>query len=500
MKPGGGLRPELCLGPNPFIEALPPPIRFEDLPATLMRSPLKDVPWKTLDAADRDSFLNLSQDHFTSTAHVIEAAAGVQQLLRRTLVMRNPVTNDERRRVNRVGLAENKAEMRLLPRLDGAGAVVAGMTGMGKTAVLRRILECIAPEQVIDYGMSEACGWYRLKQCVYLHIDHPSNGTRGGLLKRILEHLDYAIGTSYVDEHRRTSNLDSLMVVVSKLLTMHRVAVVVIDENQQTTLQDSPWRVEFALFHLMLMNLGISVVLAGNPLAFEYLQMFSQVVRRFSVGGIHRFQPASSVEEKWWQKHFVPQARGFSLVENWSIDSKRRAELEYENSAGNPGLFAAYHCEVQRVALRRGGPTATVTETDYLAAARSPHYIEVKQVALAIRMGSTPSQRHFLDLPAAEVFNTNTLGQGAPFSPPTLPSDASFSAAKRLLTNYATQETKKRNKLLGQLESLKNLDKEDVRALGITEDLLSEMMRVVSFDEKPSVRKKTDMGTKDDER
>lgn len=484
------LRPELLLGPNPFIEALPPKIRFNDLPATLMRLPLKNVPWQSLDAADRDTFLSLSQEHFTSTGPVIEAAAGVQQLLRGALVLRNPLNAEERRRVNQTGLAEKIGEMRLVHPLKGSGSIVAGMTGMGKTAVLKRILECVAPEQVIDYGTSDVYGWYRLKQCVYLHIDHPSNGTRGGLLKRILEHLDHALGTDYAEHHRRTVNLDSLMVVVSKLLTMHRVAVVVVDENQQSTLQDSPWRVEFALFYLMLMNLGISVVLAGNPLAFEYLALYSQLTRRFSVGGIHRFNPASNPNEKWWQQHFLPRAREFSLVENWIIDPGRRAELEFEYSAGNPGLFAAYHCEVQRIALRRGGPTATVTEKDFLAATRSPHYIEAKEVALAVRMDAASSHRQYLDIPATEETGPDSRGQNTVLSPPAVPSEATVSVFKQYAANYKREVTKKTNALVRQLESHKSLSKEDMRALGITEELLSEMERVVSDKSSPAECKK----------
>lgn len=491
------LRPEILLGPNPFLEALPPLIRFNELPKKLMRTPLNEVPWRTLDAADREIYLNLSQNHFAPTAQLIDVGAGVQQLLHRSLSQFNPLNADERWRIQRIGLIENEAQIRQLPKLNGAGQLDMGMTGTGKSTVIERILECIAPEQVINFGTSEACGWYRLKQCVYLHIDHPSNGTRGGLLKRILEHLDRVLGTDYVTQHSRTVNLDTLMVVVSKLLTMHRVALIVIDENQQSTLQDSPWRVEFALFYLMLMNLGISVVLLGNPLAFEYLEQYSQVMRRFSIGGIHRFCPATNAQVMWWKQHFVPGVREFSLVENWNIDPSRRAELEFDNSAGNPGLFAAYHCEVQRIALRRGGPTATVTEKDFIAAARSPHYIECKEVALAIRMGAAPSRRHYLDLPAADHSGPDSLGQEPLATPPKVPSDATLSVVKRLSANYQRQQTKRTNAFVAQLESLKSLDKDDIRALGVTEELLSEMERVVAGRDKPTARKKSATDAKD---
>ena len=62
------LRPEILLGPNPFLEALPPLIRFNELPKKLMRTPLNEVPWRTLDAADREIYLNLSQILFALTS------------------------------------------------------------------------------------------------------------------------------------------------------------------------------------------------------------------------------------------------------------------------------------------------------------------------------------------------------------------------------------------------------------------------------------------------
>lgn len=463
---------------NPLLDALPPRIGFKNWPATLMRRPLTSVPWRSLQAEDREDLLDLSERHFVPTSQIVNAADGIQQLLRKALSLRNPLSADEQRRVNRVGLIEHLAEIKQIQPLDGAGAIVTGMTGMGKTAMIRRILECIAPNQVLDFGESTSCGWYRLRQCVYLYLDQPSNGSRGALLKRILERLDQALGTDYVSEHRRTVNIDSLLVVVAKLLVMHRVALVVIDENQESTLQNSPWRMEFAIFYLTLMNLGISVVLAGNPLAFEGLFLYSQVMRRFSTGGVHRLGPAKSLDEKWWKAHYLPYARDFCLVEHWQVDPARRAELEFENSAGVPGLFAAYHCEVQRTALRRGGSVATVTERDFVEATRSPRCVELMAIARAVRDPASQTQRTYLDLPEEHIPTDSAVGAGktTPYVPP---SNATLTHVKTLMANFQRQQTRKHNALVKQLDSLKTMREDDIRALGVTEDLISEMTRTM---------------------
>lgn len=483
-------RPELLLDPNPFIEALPPPITFKQLPARLKRTPLAGVEWLHMGADLREPLLAMASQHFVSTAALLEAAAGVQILLRHALLMRNPLNAGERKRMNQVGLVEAKDQLKSLQRLDGAGMLLAGMTATGKTALLTRMLELIAPEQVIDFGHSDACGWYRLKQCVYLRVDHPSNGARGGLLKRILQELDSALWTDYFSQHKKTGNLDTLLVVVCKLLSLHRVALICIDENQQSTFEDSPWRLEFVLFYLSLMNLGISVILAGNPLAFEHLTSFSQVMRRFSTGGICNLHPASSSTEKWWSRDFVPHTREFSLVESWDIEEVARTAHEFENSGGLPGLFAAYNVEVQRAALRRGGAKATVVENDFLVAARSPRFIEVKKIANSVRCTSDTESGEFLDIPPSAVASTRSAVSPKSKAPPAIPTERGVAVFKNIVTRHNTEQTKKTNALVRRLSVLNSLDQDDVRALGITEDLLAELERTVPSAPKTSTSRK----------
>ncbi|RYH00444.1 MAG: hypothetical protein EON58_00110 [Alphaproteobacteria bacterium] len=73
-------------------------------------------------------------------------------------------------------------------KLDAAaGLVLTGMTGTGKSALLRRALAMVKPDQVIDWRASKACIWYSLRQAVYLKVDFASNESGSGPLKRILE-------------------------------------------------------------------------------------------------------------------------------------------------------------------------------------------------------------------------------------------------------------------------------------------------------------------------
>jgi hypothetical protein len=261
----------------------------------------------------------------------------IQILLRRSLMLLNATNKAERIRINRVSMAADLDRLKSIPKVDGAGMLIEGVTGTGKSAVVRRTLEILVPDQVIEHGQSAVCDYYKLRQVYYLHIDQPSNGTRGALLKRILLELDSVLGTDYAQKHHKTNNLDTLLVVVAQRLAVHRVAVLVIDEKQEGNFADQPWSVEFVLFYMMLMNLGVSVVLLGNPLAFTHLKAFSQVMRRFSTGGVHTLLPATE-DSAWWPKWFVPGARKFDLVEQWELDEAWRRSFELTHTGGLPGL------------------------------------------------------------------------------------------------------------------------------------------------------------------
>lgn len=467
------LRPELLLGPNPFLEALPPPITFADLPRALHRSAFSDVPVWTVAPDLRESLIETVDTHFVATSPVLEPCCGIQILLRRALAMRNPLSKHEQIRVNRIGVSNNDLGAIRQTTLDGAGMILAGMTATGKSALIHRMLELIAPEQVIDFGHSEACGWFRLKQCAYLYVDHPSNGSRGGLLKRILLQLDTALGTDYFDQYQRTANLDTLLVVVCKLLTLHRVAMLVIDEKQESSFANSPWAIEFVLFYLALMNLGISMILSGNPLAFQHLYPFSQVMRRFSIGGNHELEPAV-LSDRWWKRDFVPSAREANLVEHWDIDEDERADLELQHSGGLPGLFMALHKEVMRQALRRGGKVATVTRNDFAAAVISPRYAEAKRIALSIGETNEQSATEFIDIPPLRQKKSGGGKTALPEPLARLP-EVEVARINRLLTNFKAQQTKTLNDEVKRFKALQSLSPEDARMLGITDDLLASM-------------------------
>jgi hypothetical protein len=463
-------RPELMMGPNPFIEALPPYLTPADIARKFGNYPLDDKPWQRLPPGSREPLLEFAAEHIAPTSSILPIVIAIQTLIRRSMCQRNPLLQEEQRRCNMIGVAESIGTIRSTPRLNGAGASIAGMTGMGKTTGTSRALQLVAPDQVINHGTSKVYGWHRLRQVPWLYIDHPSNGTRGALLKRVLCALDEVLGTDFSDLYSKVSNIDTLLTQVCKQLSLHRVALLIIDEKQQRNFQDSPWSLEFVLFYLSLMNLGISVLLIGNPLAFDHLRAFSQVVRRFSVGGMHQLNPAATEDEPWWRDDLVPRIHRFNLVEHVQVDAGHRKSFEFKHTAGVPGLLQLLHVEAQRSALRRAEGTQAVLEmSDYFDALNSPSYKEVEPLAQQVLNRKTikPVMK---DIPDSD--EGGAYGSMDEFK---VPEAVTVDAIKRLMKGHQLVQARELKRFRTMLDSVGQLSLEEQEMLGLRSELLSEV-------------------------
>lgn len=431
--------PELLAGPNPLLEAAAPLVTYDKLPAALKREPLKDVDWRSLAPAYRSVLLRQSEQHYWPNRLVLDVADSIQTMLRGGLMARNPLSIAEQRRINNLALADNLRSVSLQSlRVRAGGGIISAITGMGKSALLERTLEVIAPEQVVVHGKSESCGWSSLTQVLYLVIDAPFNGTRGGLFARIAEGLDVLLGTDYSEALRKLRNQDASLLFVTKLLSSHRVGMLAIDENQQQNFDESIWRDSFILFFLGLMNLGIPILLLGNPLAFVGLEAASQNTRRFSTAGIYKLQPAASAFEPWWSEDYIPGMCRFLLCDE-APSVAEIVECTFGMSAGVPGLFGPLWVEAQRLVLRRGGDRTALTYDDLLAASETPRVREL--IAIASQISDATAGQRFTDIPGT----LGTARTGIPSQPSAaLGEEASESSARPFDPVAETRERLKR--------------------------------------------------------
>ncbi|MDP2452088.1 MAG: AAA family ATPase [Polaromonas sp.] len=466
--------PEFLLGFNPLLEGLSPFIPYLEINERFRHYPLQGIEWRELPPARRTPLLALAAHHFVPTSDALRITDAIQTLIRYHLVLRNPLQNNEQVRINRIALIRSLKELGAVVILDGSGILLSGITGLGKTHIVKRALSLVAPNQVIVHDRSAVCGWARLDQIVYLHITFPSNGSRGALLLRLCQAVDDLLGTTYLDhyrsEQRRVRNLDNGLAMVCSILSSHRVAAVVIDESQSENLEQSPWGDELRLCFLNLLNIGVGVILLGNPSAFQNIRISSQLERRFSTGGIFELRPSLRNQKKSDWPGFSRGMHEFQLVDDVQIDPGVRSKFEGDNTAGIAGLLRILHVEGQRQCLRRGESRAVMEIEDLEDALGSPAFVGAARIVSSIsRITGHPD---FADLdvvgeenaPVGPGHQATAGPDGKPFVPAEVPD-----VIRQTLANDRRRDTLARNKALKAQLLLATLPMEDERMEGVKE-------------------------------
>lgn len=472
--------PELLLGPNPLLEGLGPYLPISKMPAALAREPLKEVPWRSLPPEYRAPLLQMQEQHFCPTSYSVDIAAAVQRALRGSLMRRNPLSPVEQRRINRIAIlqAEEPASLHALQPLacTASGGILAASTGLGKTTTLARTLEVAAPDQVIVHGRSEACGWCRLTQLAYLRAQLPSNSSRGGLLAQITGALDAVLSTDYDGQLRRCRNLDAKIVLVLKLLALHRLGMLVLDEAQPGNLDHSEWQSEFVRFFLALMNLGVPIMLCGHPEAFETLLTSAQLVRRFSSIGSFFLERAMDDNAIWWSTAFAPGMMRFNLCDQVE-DSVAIHAASREAAAGIPGVFAIQWMEAQSIALARGGERATLRMEDFQAGQQSSRLRDLDKMTRWLN-GMSKDTQGYSDLEPPLVIEHKTepessLGQELKAKNDAKQRKKLVSEFEKLQRLAKRQTAREAAKLAKDRELLSTMSPEDLRTGGRTLDILA---------------------------
>lgn len=457
--------PEDVFGPNPLLEPYAPFVPLSALPAKLLNEPLDGVPWRAVAPESRVTLLAAQESHFFPTEQAVAIAAAIQEGLRASIMRRNPLRPNEQRRINQLALLAREVDRSILQSLacPASGGIVAAETGEGKTTIARRALEVFAPEQVVVHGPSLVGGWARFTQICYLHVDLPFNGSRGGLLARIIGGVDALIGSDYSDNLRKLRNLDAQVVFVMKILSMHRVGALVLDEGQQDNFDECAWQREFVLFFLAVMNFGIPILLCGHPSAFTSLLVVGQVMRRFSDIGHFQLHRVADGSDASWSKAYVPGVMRFLLCETIE-DRERIIQCSHEETGGGRGLFAARWLEAQRIALLKRGTEATVTLADFEHSRYSPRCTELYRMAQWMR--GYKQAGAFDDIssaPAPAIMDADAPSAEAKPGESKADPKAVPKAIQRLMKDAQRRAKEKERKANKNAELLKNTTPEDLR-------------------------------------
>lgn len=341
---------------NPLLEKLPIIDDINTLIEKLTFSPLNGLDMKRLSLLQRNELLVMEKFPLSPTAQSLHAAITILGMLYGGLKARNPLLVEKRRKMWSLLNAAAMNSDELPPGFIGNTSVqvLTGVTGTGKTALIRRI--CAMLPEIILHGPCEEAGWLKMTQLVSLYVPI-TDGTRGGFLAGILTEVDRKLGTDYRNQlPKKHKTIERLAVATVAVLHAHYTGIMFVDEGQAKNLMESNQSELMQLFLLSLINTGIPLVLIGNPMAFGWIEDFSQDSRRMYERPIVFLHPAGAIDKKVddWMQIFKGVSSYYVLPEPLAEKSECSAVLK-RCSGGIPGIALSLWCNAQQRVLFKGG-------------------------------------------------------------------------------------------------------------------------------------------------
>jgi hypothetical protein len=165
-----------------------------------------------------------------------------------------------------------------------AGFFIAGMSGVGKTTGVRRVLSLY--DQIIIHSEFKGRKFTRM-QIVWLRLQCPRDGSLTSLCRAFFETIDDILGTSYTNDYAdKARNLDELVFFMALVAANHHLGILVIDEIQNLSSAKSGGAEQMLNFFVLLINtIGVPVVLIGTYKAIPVLTSEFRQARRGSGQG-----------------------------------------------------------------------------------------------------------------------------------------------------------------------------------------------------------------------
>lgn len=294
---------------NPLVLALP--TRFEPKRVNRILSERVICPdLSNLDESSREKAVGLINKTRIATSEHHELYCKLYNMIHANYLVRNPTKPEVVAWSYDIGDPEISLDDTCLtqegidqPNTTSDAIFVSGFSGNGKSTMTERILFKCFP-QIIEHDFKR----FNEPQIVYLKVDMPSNGSKGGLLEEIMAELDRALSKSSIDIPKYSNsviktatgykNLSSLESQVISALNRHSVGVLIIDEFQNLLVASKNRRREMLqLLDTFANKLFVPTLKIGTPDSRELVSFNSRHLRR--LGEPYFINPLKNNERDW---------------------------------------------------------------------------------------------------------------------------------------------------------------------------------------------------------
>lgn len=255
---------------NPLIEALPEVWDRDTVIERIKRFPPHRNIDRNLPPHLRVHMLQRLLEVFVPLPIHLHLEKKVSNMIRAGYRARNPHSPAAIRDMNQrieafpVSIEGEDANSDLDPQDLAQGLDLIGVSGMGKSSALRRVLKNY--DQVLIHTNYKGRN-LTLKQIVWLHIECPSNGSLKAFCTKFFEAVDRLIQTDYQTRFNpKRLNTDTMILNMATIAARQAAGLIVVDEIQNISAAKSGGD-DSLINHLVgLRNeIGLPVILVGTP-------------------------------------------------------------------------------------------------------------------------------------------------------------------------------------------------------------------------------------------
>jgi len=308
---------------NPLIEALTPMLSQQEVIDQLSVYPPFKNEERFLEDHKRMHLIQRILRYYQPLPIHLKVYSSIDCLLRAGYVSRNPLSKAySKGYIDNWNNIQNKSFDTSVIQ-TGQTMSIVGVSGVGKTRTLQRILEMFP--QVVSHTNYEGKP-LNLYQISHLTIQTPFDGAVKTIIYDFMYQIDLLMGTNYFNRYANSRlSTSQLMPIMAQIAKSVNLGVLILDELQHLKSMKSKNLTQVLNFFTTLINsVNVPLVMVGTPKAMDVLQsQFRQARRNTNAANI--MWDRVEKDEIWdlfiqglwkyqWTREETPFSEEFSLL------------------------------------------------------------------------------------------------------------------------------------------------------------------------------------------
>ncbi|MDK2799711.1 MAG: hypothetical protein PWQ70_1330 [Clostridiales bacterium] len=395
---------------NPLIEALPNIYSKEAVIDRLAYYPEYNEEERNLDGHYRYHLVQRLFQYFQPLNIHIDLESRISRLIRQGYLARNPIRPQYAENLQ-IGYQMIKNQnMKLISnqifRTTSYGFTIVGVSGMGKTTAVNRVLSMLP--QIIVHSQYKGIN-FSLYQLVWIKLDCPHDGSVKGLCVDFFMKVDSLLGANYYKKFANGRlSVNSMLPVISQITRITNLGVMIIDEIQHLSTAKSGGSEKMLNFFVTLINtINVPVILIGTNKAMPILQSEFRQARRGSGQGDMIWERMKQ-DDSW--DILIEGMWDYQWVKKPTHLTQELKDVLYEESQGITDIAVKLYVMAQIRAIATGREEITPNLIKYVA---KENLKLVRPMLDALKTGNVNKIVEFGDIRSLDVdeFMSGQLNQ-----------------------------------------------------------------------------------------